>query len=144
MDDGSKFACSRSIALSDLFRSFFFPAAWMRSHVAIARIKEQAAANDCAEHDQGHGVIVPPRAKRKNSASLKSERRRSYNENFRAQTAGRAISEYLCRTSKPPNRGQTRHRRSYAGMPQVITQDGGRDNQVQFNIERYRISACKY
>src|SRR6185437_9055587 len=52
----------------------------MRSHVAIAGIKEQAAANDCAEYYHGHGVIVPPRAKRKDGACRKSERLSPYNE----------------------------------------------------------------
>ena len=44
----------------DLFRRLVLSARWMRSHVAIAGIKEQAAANNCAKHQHGHGVIVPP------------------------------------------------------------------------------------
>jgi hypothetical protein len=34
----------------DLFRRLVLSAGWMRSHVAIAGIKEQAAANNCAKH----------------------------------------------------------------------------------------------
>ena len=52
----------------------------MRSHVAIAGIKEQAAANDCAEYYHGHGVIVPPRAKRKDGACRKANGLSPYNE----------------------------------------------------------------
>jgi hypothetical protein len=32
----------------------------VRSHIAVADIKEQTATNDRAKHQEGHGVIVPP------------------------------------------------------------------------------------
>jgi hypothetical protein len=85
-----------SIVFRDLFRCLFlFARRRMRSHIAIAGIKEQAAADDCAKHYQGHGVVVPLTAEQNGRAYRKNDRYRPYWYNSRSRKTERPISEFV-------------------------------------------------